>query len=292
MYSRAVASEALAHPRLAEAWALAIESNQKATGRRKLHASVSTVDEALKGDVSVTVRWDQNEEHYEVRHLASLDLEFALPMREPMHHNRTQNSISRLPMTKVPQVVITESRAEQAFALAVDLDGQYSGISTQPCTFTFADGTRHTPDLCIRTSSNQLVLVDVRPYERRDSGSMVKFRATQEICEKVGIAYVLHDGFQTRANANLKFLWRFCGRPRLWGEVSTFLQAMAKDDEKVTWGQLLDVAIDQMGLSSLFVKPVIGHAIWTGLLTVNLQNRFSERTPLLWTPGRYKAVIR
>ena len=292
MYPRTVATAALAHPRLADAWALCALKQVPSRRREPTSRPTPTVESALKGDVIVAVHWEDSEGQYELAELSSLPLGSAQPARAVLHHNRAVNSIAVLPMTKVNRVLVTESRAERSFALGVDLGGDYVDISSQPCTFTFADGTRHTPDFYIGAEPNKHFLVDVRPPAQRDLASMIKFRAARDACEQAGLVHVLHGGYEGRLDANLRFLWRFSGQPRLWNACEPFLQSLAQSGGHVTWGRLLALITAQMGLDPIWVRPIVGHAVWTGLLTVDLCHRLSDRTLLHWAPSNYRAVVR
>lgn len=297
MSKRARALKALARPRLAEAWDQQMkERAQNAPGRgsRRTVSSASPSSNAGRapGAPSVMVRWGTGMETYSPAELGTLAIERALPFRTPLHHNGAISSTGLLPMTKTEDVLATESRAERAVAMEIDFCGGYSGISSQPCQIAFADGRRHVPDFAVRHANGVLTIVDVRPTDRQNEKSNEVFALTSEVLAISGVQHVVHGGLSERHDMNLRFLAAFGRRPRFWAQCSPTLRGMAEHGQSVRWGELRDQLSDQFALSFCWTQPVVGHAVWTGLLAVDLDQPLHDRTALQWTPGREQGTVR
>lgn len=289
----------LAQPRLAEAWLKG--PGAKAAGRstRRQPGAASALGGPMSGSVIVPsaelearVRWETGVAVYPLKDLAGLPLEEALPMRTPRNHNQALSSPGIMPMTKVDAVLLTESRIERAVALGIDFHGGYSGISAQPFELTLPDGTCHVPDFAVRRSNGNLAIVDVRPRDRRDLPSASKFDLMGVVLGRAALEYHVTGGPSALEDVNVRFLAAFSRQPRLWAECRPTLIQMATAGEVVTWGALRNHLSAAFGLESLWIQPVIGHAVWAGLLSLDLGQQLHDGTQLTWTPAREQAVMR
>jgi len=195
-------------------------------------------------------------------------------------------------MSKVDTALLTESDVERAVALAIDFDGGYTGISAQPFELQLRDGSLHVPDFAVRRSNGSLAIVDVRPRDRRDEASARKFDDMTFLMSWAALEYHVISGPSVVQQFNLRFLAAFSRRPRLWTECRPALVHMSTASPTITWGELRHCLRDTFGLDRLWAQPVVGHAVWVGLLSTDMGVPISDTSTLAWTPTSEMAVVR
>jgi hypothetical protein len=289
--------KATARPRLAQAWA----QTNAAKKNRRLSALPPAPDwvrprpavpSETPADASVRVRWSEGIAEHDLSELRDLPLEWAQPFRGVTHHNQALNSVGLVPMTKVQSVLLTESKVERMVAMLIDFRGGYTGISSQPFEIHLGNGLSHIPDFAVRMNDGSLVVVDVRPRSRMDNRTLDAFEVTDALLGSADVHYSIVHELTLREEVNLRFLSAFGSRPRFWRQCRPTLLQLAAAGGTVTWKALREELDETFGLGSLWLQPVIGHAVWTGLLSVDLGHRVNDMTRLTWTPQREQGTIR
>lgn len=165
-------------------------------------------------------------------------------------------------------LVAYESRLELARILLADFDPTVTGIAAQPFQLVGRDGDvlrRHVPDLLLRHTSGEVVVVDVKPAHRVDDPAVAAvFEWTARVLASRGWRLEVWSGAAEPLLANVGFLAGY-RRPEVVDQelVATLLSALPG---RSTIGAL-ERSVDA---PAAVVRPVVLHLLWAGRLRTDL----------------------
>lgn len=212
-----------------------------------------------------------------VGELWSVPLEKCAPVRKVSSYKGQKNFTGEWWCSTTASHISFESWVERDFLLAVDFDPCIVGISVQPFTFRFhtAAGKQreHTPDVFLRTSSGDGVVVDVRPDRLVDDDAREAFDATSELCEQTGWSY-RRAGEQPRIRAaNLRWLAGYRNpRNRRQDTAADLISLLTSN------AMTISEAATAAG-EPILVLPTLYHLLWTHELDIDVDAApIGERT--------------
>jgi hypothetical protein len=120
---------------------------------------------------------------------AEVAFEDVLPAREFLSYRGQRHFPGLWWLATTGRHVGYESWLERDHVMALDLDRDVTGVSSQPFTLSWGGSGRkvsHTPDYFARLADGSGVVVDVRPADRVGPEDAAKFQATAAACALVG----------------------------------------------------------------------------------------------------------
>ncbi|MEN5073110.1 TnsA-like heteromeric transposase endonuclease subunit [Isoptericola cucumis] len=204
--------------------------------------------------------------------LGALSIRFLLPARRTVADSMSRHAPVRMHCQTTGSSLVLESGLEYELARELDRDPSVAWIVAQPMLITFADGTRHVPDIACEHADGRVVVWDARPSDRRDEGFMRQARLTEEACTDVGWEYALYDSAEDARRLNM--LWLACFRHQpAWPHHAARMRLQKAGRRSATVGELmaLDAGDGQ-------TTATMWHLLWTGSLTVDLDARITADT--------------
>jgi len=163
--------------------------------------------------------------------------------------------------------LLLDSGLEYELARELDRDRDVTWIVAQPVLLTFADGSRHVPDLLSAHADGGVTIWDARPDERRDEKFLRTVELTRQVCSAVGWRYELYAGAETARRMNVLWLGTFRHRPD-WPHHTARARLLARAESPVSVSELM--ALDD-GDGHLIAT--MWHLMWTGDLVIDLDSR-------------------
>ncbi|MBS2963439.1 TnsA-like heteromeric transposase endonuclease subunit [Actinocrinis puniceicyclus] len=181
--------------------------------------------------------------------------------------------------------VVYESRLELARIMLADRDPDVVAMAAQPVWLAGMDDgrvRRHVPDLLLAHRGGRLTFVDVKAASRlADQRVVAQFAWMKAMCARFEFGFEVWSGVDPVVLENVRFLagYRAVGliREELVGSV------LAAAREPVPLGQVERVAAQ--GADRGWVRPVVLHALWRGLLDADLSRPLDVSTPVAAVGG-------
>ncbi|BBY97453.1 hypothetical protein MFAL_09200 [Mycolicibacterium fallax] len=209
--------------------------------------------------------------------LWSVPLEKCAPVRKALSYKGQKNFTGEWWCSTTESHISFESWVERDFLLTVDFDPYIVGISVQPFTFRFVTAAgkqrEHTPDVFLRSTSGDGVVVDVRPDRLVDDDAREAFDATAELCEQAGWSY-RRAGEQPRIRAaNLRWLAGYRNpRNRRQDTAADLISLLTSNPMTIS------EAAAAVG-EPILVLPTLYHLLWTHELDIDVDSApIGERT--------------
>lgn len=196
-----------------------------------------------------------------VRQVRSAALSRHIPVRA--RSSTTQSSL------------LLESGLELQLMTLLDWCQDISWLVPQPVELRWSDGVSHAPDLLSLGREGGVTLWDARPEKRRNENFELKAARTNQACKEVGWKYETFAGLTDPAGLNLRWL---CGarRPPEWLEVVRPTIIRALESGPGTIGDLRE-----LDRGRGFVTSTMWHLIWTGELSVDLEQIWDDHCLLV-----------
>jgi len=205
-----------------------------------------------------------------VDELWSVPLEQCAPVRKASSYKGQKNFTGEWWCSTTGSHIPFESWVERDFLIAADFDPHIVGISVQPFAFRFLSATgkqrQHTPDVFLRTTSGDGVVVDVRPDRLVDDEAREAFDATNELCGRVGWTYRRAGDQPAIRAANLRWLAGYRNpRNRRQEVVADLISRLTPNPNTI--GEAAIAAGEP-----ILVLPTLYHLLWTREIDVEVDS--------------------
>ncbi len=234
--------------------------NQKGSGAAEAPSISWRIRTTATGDVD----WDWSYGPPALRSLA--------PVRRPKADSMSRHAPVQMSCQTTGSTLILESGLEYELARELDRDRSVVWIVAQPAMITFADGSRHVPDLACEHADGRVVVWDARPTERRDEKFLRTAKLTEQACAEVSWEYALYDTAHDARRLNVLWLASFRHEPQ-WPHHAAHMQLATTCANDVTVGELMELD-DGDG----HTIALMWHLLWTGELVVDLDERITAGT--------------
>ncbi|MFI2294956.1 TnsA-like heteromeric transposase endonuclease subunit [Isoptericola sp. NPDC019571] len=204
--------------------------------------------------------------------LGALDIRNLAPVRRTAADSMSRHAPVRMHCQTTASPLVLESGLEYELARELDRDPSVVWIVAQPMLMTFSDGTRHVPDIACEHADGRVVVWDARPSDRRDERFMRQASLTEEACTDVGWEYALYNAAEDARRLNM--LWLACFRHEpAWPHHTARMRLQKACRRSATVGELM--ALDDGDGQTI---AMMWHLLWTGGLTVDLDDRITADT--------------
>jgi hypothetical protein len=181
--------------------------------------------------------------------------------------------------------VVYESRLELARIVLADRDPDVVAIAAQPVWLAGIDGgrvRRHVPDLLLAHRDGRLAFVDVKAASRlADERVVAQFAWMRRVCDQFGFGFEVWSGIDPVVLENVRFLAGYRAPVLIRGELLAGVLAAASEP-----GPLAAVErVAAQGSDRGWVRPVVLHALWRGLLEADLSRPLDVSTPVAAAGG-------
>ena len=195
------------------------------------------------------------------------------PVRQGNAYPRQRNYHGYYWMAATGNHVWHESLLERDCLMWLDFTGTTVAISSQPMKLTI-DEIHHYPDVLALDARGVQTVYDIKPLARMNDKVRAQFAWTRNICEHVGWDYRVLNELPMQYKVNLSWLSRFRHHGYHPGaEAEQELLAAAKGD----W-TIRDAVHAMSAPSTPRARSEVFHLLWTGALSVDMNERLSPRT--------------
>jgi hypothetical protein len=181
--------------------------------------------------------------------------------------------------------VVYESRLELARIVLADRDPDVAVFAAQPVWLAGIDEgrvRRHVPDLLLAHRDGRLTFVDVKASSRlADERVAAQFAWMRRVCDRFGFGFEVWSGVDPVLLENVRFLAGYRAPALIRGELLDAVLAAAR--ERTPLGQVERATAG--GLDRRWVRPVVLHALWRGLLEADLSGPLDVSTPVVAVGG-------
>ena len=177
--------------------------------------------------------------------------------------------------------VVYESRLELARIVLADRDPDVVAMAAQPVWLAGIDGgrvRRHVPDLLLARRDGGLTFVDVKAASRlADERVVTQFAWMGRVCDRFGFGFEVWSGVDAVMLENVWLLSGYRSGALIREELLEAVLAAAR--EPAPLGQLERMVA--AGVDRGWVRPVVLHALWRGLLEADLTRPLEVSTSVV-----------
>ncbi len=168
-----------------------------------------------------------------------------------------------------------ESGLEHQLMMMLDRDLDVSWLVAQPFLLRWSPKKSHYPDLLSVRVDGSVTVWDARPAELQDIDFNWKVEKTAEACTTRGWRHRVFPGLSGAEEVNLRWL-SMARRQQPWMPAATARLREITHGAGVTFGDI--ATADEGG----YLLSTLWHLAWRGDVELDLADRWSEDTPVVW----------
>lgn len=211
--------------------------------------------------------------------LLSLELYDTDPIRIGNAYPHQRNYHGYYWMAATGKHVWHESLLERSSLMWLDHTAEIVAISSQPMLLVNGDGVWHYPDFIALDARGTQTVYDVKPYGRLNAKALEQFEWTREVCKTVGWDYRILTELPHQHHVNLTWLAQF-RQPGHHPGADAEDELLADLHPDSTVGDAINLMTAK---STPHARSNVFHLLWTGALTIDMNTRLSNSTPLTIT---------
>ncbi|MGZ0712305.1 TnsA-like heteromeric transposase endonuclease subunit (plasmid) [Coraliomargarita sp. W4R53] len=226
----------------------------------------------LRGDKLTTAPLDAD--------LLSAGLYDTDPIRKGNAYPRQRNYHGFYWMASTTTHVWHESLLERSALMWLDHTADVVAVASQPMKLVDEHGVTHYPDILTLDARGIQTVYDVKPHARINDKAHAQFEWTRDICETVGWDYRILTELPVQYHVNLTWLAQF-RQPGHHPGADAEQEFLAHVTPEWT---IADAVASMTAPSTPRARSHVFHLLWTGALSVDMNARLSDRTPIRLTP--------